>query len=330
MTQSSIIPVHVLTGFLGSGKTTLLNRALDAGFGPETAVIVNEFGDIGLDQLFLQTRSEETIVLKSGCVCCTVRTDLVSTLLSLAGRRGGLPHPFRRIIVETSGISDPLPILQTLRSDFNLLTRFRVGAVVCTVDASQGGGEIQVARVSVAQITAADVIVVTKQDIAGCLASHAVRKSLAVLNPLADVISSEGQALIDWIYRYETMPVEAARAGYLDALSFAPAPIHNVQSVVIRTTAPASWSRFAIWLTRLVAVHGDRILRVKGVLFDAERGVWLGVHGVRWFFYPPVHLSLDRDPACGSCLVFITEGLDPARIEASYRRLIGTEGPSRD
>jgi G3E family GTPase len=150
MTQSSIIPasiipVHVLTGFLGSGKTTLLNRALDAGFGPDTAVIVNEFGDIGLDQLFLQTRSEETIVLKSGCVCCTVRTDLVSTLLSLAGRRGGLPHPFRRIIVETSGISDPLPILQTLRSDFNLLTRFRVGAVVCTVDASQGGGDIQVA-----------------------------------------------------------------------------------------------------------------------------------------------------------------------------------------
>jgi G3E family GTPase len=324
MIQSSIIPVHVLTGFLGSGKTTLLNRALDAGFGPETAVIVNEFGDVGLDQLFLQTRSEETIVLKSGCVCCTVRTDLVSTLLSLAGRRGGLPHPFRRIIVETSGISDPLPILQTLRSDFNLLTRFRVGAVVCTVDASQCG-EIQIARESVAQITAADVIVVTKQNIAGGLASHAVRQRLAVLNPLADVISPEGKGLIDWIYRHETMPDDAARAGYLDALSFAPAPTHNVRSVVIRTTAPASWSRFAIWLTRLVAVHGDRILRVKGVLFDAERGVWLGVHGVRRFFYPPVHLALDRDPACGSCLVFITEGLDPARIEASYRRLVGTE-----
>jgi G3E family GTPase len=287
-------------------------------------VIVNEFGDIGLDQLFLQTRSEETIVLKSGCVCCTVRTDLVSTLLSLAGRRGGLPLPFRRIIVETSGISDPLPILQTLRSDFNLLTRFRVGAVICTVDASQDG-EIQIARESVAQITAADVIIITKQDIAGSPASHAVRKSLAVLNPLADIISSEGQCLIDWVHRHETMPDDAARAGYLDALSFAPAPIHNVRSVVIRTTAPASWSRFAIWLTRLVAVHGDRILRVKGVLFDTERGVWLGVHGVRRFFYPPVHLSLDRDPACGSCLVFITEGLDPARIEASYRRLVGTE-----
>jgi G3E family GTPase len=325
MTQPSIIPVHILTGFLGSGKTTLLNRAIDAGFGPETAVIVNEFGDIGLDQLFLQTRAEETIVLKSGCVCCTVRTDLVSTLLSLAGRRGGLPHPFRRIIVETSGISDPLPILQTLRSDFNLLTRFRVGAVVCTVDASQGG-EIQIARESVTQITAADVIVITKQDIAGCLASHAVRKSLAVLNPLADVISPEGKSLIDWVYRHETMPDDAARALYLDALSFAPAPVHNVRSVVIRTTAPASWSRFAIWLTRLAAVHGDRILRVKGVLFDAERGVWLGVHGVRRFFYPPVHLSLDRDPACGSCLVFITEGLDPGRIEASYRRLVGTAG----
>jgi G3E family GTPase len=324
MTQSSMIPVHVLTGFLGSGKTTLLNRALVAGFGPETAVIVNEFGDIGLDQLFIQTRSEETIVLKSGCVCCTVRTDLVSTLLSLVGKRGRLPHPFRRIIVETSGISDPLPILQTLRSDFNLLTRFRVGAVICTVDASQGGA-MQIARESLGQITAADVITITKQDIAGSLASHVVRKSVAALNPLADIIPSEGRGLIDWIYRHETMPDDDVRALYLDSLSFAPGSVHNVRSVVIRTTAPASWSRFAIWLTRLVAVHGDQILRVKGVLFDTERGVWLGVHGVRRFFYPPVHLSLDRDPACGSCLVFITEGLDPVRIEASYRHLVGTE-----
>jgi G3E family GTPase len=324
MNQSQMIPVHVLTGFLGSGKTTLLNSALDAGFGPETAVIVNEFGDVGLDHLFIQTRSEEAIVLRSGCVCCTIRTDIVSTLLGLVARRSGLSHPLRRIIVETSGISDPLPILQTLRSDFRLLTRFRVGAVICTVDASQDG-EIQIARESLAQISAADVIVITKQDIAGSLASYAVRKSLAALNPLADIISPGGRGVIDWIDRHETGPEDAARALYLDALSLAPAPAHNVRSVVVRTTAPASWSRFAIWLTRLVAVHGDRILRVKGVLFDTDRAVWLGVHGVRRFFYPPVHLSLDRDPACGSCLVFITEGLDPARIEASYRRLVETK-----
>ena len=130
MNLSTLIPVHVLTGFLGSGKTTLLNRALQAGFGAETAVIVNELGDVGLDQLFVQARSQETIVLKSGCVCCTIRTDLVSTLLELVAMRDA-GEPFQRILIETSGISDPLPILQTLRSDFNLLTRFRAGSIIC-------------------------------------------------------------------------------------------------------------------------------------------------------------------------------------------------------
>ena len=165
MSQPTTIPVHVLTGFLGSGKTTLLNRALQAGFGPETAVVVNEFGDVGLDQLFVQARSEETVVLKSGCVCCTIRADLASTLLQLLSARGPSAPPFRRILIETSGISDPLPILQTLRSEFNLLTRFRVGSVVCTVDAFDAASALSRPE-GLAQVTAADALVITKADIA--------------------------------------------------------------------------------------------------------------------------------------------------------------------
>jgi len=143
MSSRSTISVHILTGFLGSGKTTLLNRVLSSssGFGAETAIIVNEFGDIALDQIFIQERSEETIVLKSGCICCSIRTDLVSTLKQLAAMSDERPSPFKRIVIETSGISDPAPILITLRSDFNLLTRFHVGSTVCVVDATAVGYE---------------------------------------------------------------------------------------------------------------------------------------------------------------------------------------------
>jgi len=138
MRTRSTIPVHILTGFLGSGKTTLLNHALtsSSGFGADTAIVVNEFGDVALDQMFIQERSEETLVLKSGCICCSIRTDLVSTLTQLAAMSDARERPLKRVVIETSGISDPAPILTTLGSDFRLLTRFHLGAIVCAVDAA--------------------------------------------------------------------------------------------------------------------------------------------------------------------------------------------------
>jgi G3E family GTPase len=318
--SSTQIPVHVLTGFLGSGKTTLLNHALLAGFGADTAVIVNEFGDVGLDQLFVQTRSQETIVLKSGCVCCTIRSDLVTTLLQLIAARGAAP-PLRRILIETSGISDPLPILQTLRSDFNLLTRFRVGSVVCTVGAADGTPWEQRSE-GLAQVTAADAIVITKLDLVDAETAHAVQSAVAGLNPLAQIVPAA--QLVGWIEQEETHGDNPRRALQMPlvrrTLRLQP---HGIRSTVIRAAAPVSWPQFAVWLTRLVFVHGDRILRTKGVLFDRERQLWIGVHGVRRFFHPPVHLALPEPPACGACLVFITERLDPALIESSYRRLVG-------
>jgi G3E family GTPase len=317
---STLIPVHVLTGFLGSGKTTLLNHALLAGFGADTAVIVNEFGDVGLDQLFVQTRSQETIVLKSGCVCCTIRSDLVTTLLALIAQRGAAP-PFRRILIETSGITDPLPILQTLRSDFNLRTRFRAGSVVCTVGATDGAPWEHRAE-GLAQITAADAVVITKRDLVDDDAAHAVESAVAGLNPLAHIVPAA--QLVGWLEHEEQRGDEPQRVLQMPLLRpTLRARPHGIRSAVIRAAAPVSWPQFAIWLTRLVYVHGDRILRTKGVLFDRERELWIGVHGVRRFFHPPVHLTLPAPPDCGACLVFITERLDPALIENSYRRLVG-------
>lgn len=320
MTASTFIPVHILTGFLGSGKTTLLNHALIAGLGAETAVVVNEFGDIGLDQLFIQARSEETIVLKSGCVCCTIRSDLVSTLMQLLAMRGR-EKPFERILIETAGVSDPVPILQTLRSDFNLLTRFRIASVLCTLDASQHDALPQTLE-GVAQITAADGVVLTKTDLAAPGDVERARASLSRLNPLAEPVPADGAALVEWLQRVESRSDDSPRALNLAAAAPAETRHHHFQSTVLRATAPQSWSRFAIWLTRLVFLHGDRILRIKGVLFDRERAAWIGVHGVRRFFYPPMHLQLASPPECGACLVFITDGIAGSSLERSYRRFV--------
>lgn len=324
MSAPALIPVHVLTGFLGSGKTTLLNAALAAGFGAETAVVVNEFGDVGLDQLFVQGRSEETVVLKSGCVCCTLRSDLPSTLMGLLAAGAG-PAPFRRIVIETSGISEPLPILQTLRADFTLRARFRAGAVLCTVGATDDPATWARAE-ACAQITAADALVLTKRDLAGPAAADATRDALARFNPLADIFDAGGPEFAAWLGRHEATAGDPSGAARVPVLPYARRGVaHDVASIAIRDVAPPSWPQFAVWLTRLIHVHGDRILRTKGVLFDAERGTWIGIHGVKRFFHPPVHLELAAPPADGTSLVFITAGLDPAAIGASYRRMLDDE-----
>jgi G3E family GTPase len=151
--------------------------------------------------------------------------------------------------------------------------------------------------------------------------AHALRSALAGLNPLADIVPAS--QLVGWLAHEEARGDGAQRVLQMPLLRpTLRARPHGIRSTVIRAGAPASWPQFAIWLTRLAFVHGDRILRTKGVLFDRERQLWIGVHGVRRFFHPPVHLALPAPPACGACLVFITERLDPALIEASYRRLM--------
>jgi len=311
--NGSTIPVHILTGFLGSGKTTLLNRTLaSSGFGADTAIIVNEFGDIALDQLFIQEQSEETIVLKSGCICCSIRTDLVSTLMQLAAMSGTRATPLRRIVIETSGISDPVPILVTLRSDFNLLARFHAGSTVCVVDATAG----DVRAEALAQLAAADACVIAKQDLVEPRALPGVAAGVRRLNPTAAIVGAD--ALAAWFEANDAPAIDHALADLQPQVS---ASGHAIRSIVLRVESPQAWPQFAIWLSALVFRHGDRILRMKGLLHDRERDIWIAVHGVRRFLHPPEHLRLHR-PVHDTCLVFITENLDPALIERSYRRWV--------
>lgn len=317
------LAVHVLTGPLGSGKSTLLNHALRGGLGEATAVVVNEFGAVGLDQSFIQDQSDEILVLKNGCVCCTVRVDLVDALMRLAQERDSRGWPLARIIVETSGLSDPVPILQTLRSDLRMASRFHAGAVLCTLDLHGGTAVLHERPEYEAQIAMAEVLVPTKADLADEAASADTIAAALAINPQAVVLAPD--ALAGWLAQYESSPDRTFDA--LQRLHARPARpdatvAHSrVRQVVLRYPGPLRWTRFAIWLTRLIHLHGDRILRTKGILFDRERGTWIGVHGVRRFFHPPVHLDLSQRPPSGSCLVFITEDLDPDRIAQSYRRL---------
>ena len=331
MSNRSTIAVHILTGFLGSGKTTLLNRVLSSasGFSAETAIIVNEFGDIALDQMFIQERSEETIVLKSGCICCSIRTDLVSTLMQLAAISEGRPSPLRRVIIETSGISDPVPILITLRSDFNLLARFHIGSTVCVIDATAA---IDGRAESMAQLAAADACVITKLDLTERSIGN-VGAGVHALNPTAAILRAD--ALTSWFEAKDAPGRDIAdNLAGLEPRVSALSSGHAIRSIVLRVENPQSWPMFAIWLSALVFQHGDRILRMKGILYDADRDAWIAVHGVRRFLHPPEHLRFIRPPAGGACLVFITENLDPELIAHSYRRWVVLEGepdaPPRD
>src|SRR5215469_3214485 len=187
--QTTFIPVNVITGFLGSGKTTLLRRLLAAPQLSDTAVLVNEFGEVGLDHHLLRRIDDEIVLLQSGCVCCTIRGDLSAAMRDLyAKRERGEIVPFRRLVIETTGLADPVPILSTIMTEPVLRYHFHLGNVVATVDAVNGLSHLEHQEESAKQAAVADRIVITKTDIAGCSEVAELRRRLARLNPAAPTL----------------------------------------------------------------------------------------------------------------------------------------------
>jgi len=264
-----------------------------------------------------------TLSLHDALPICSIRTDLVSTLMQLAAMSDARARPLERVVIETSGISDPAPILTTLGSDFRLLTRFHVGAIVCVVDATH---DVSARAEAVAQLAAADACIVTKLDLAGSQREGSVERRIRRLNPDAAVIPADRFA--SWIESRDTPNRDIADvlARLKPQVTFSSG--HSVRSLVLRTASPASWPRFAIWLSALIFAHGDKILRMKGLLYDQARDTWVAVHGVRRFLHPPEHLPPGRGSTRDASLVFIVDGLDPALIERSYRQWVLAEpGP---
>jgi G3E family GTPase len=322
------IPVTVLTGFLGSGKTTLLNKLLGSEAAARTAVLVNEFGDVGIDHLLLEKVDDTVSLLSEGCLCCAVQGDLVHALRKLlVGRlRGELP-PFERVVIETSGLADPVPVLHTLVVDPLLLERFRMQCVVTVADA--GAIEDQVARFPEAgrQLAYADRIVVSKLDVAPAGRFAELRESLRPISPRAD-IHTAAQALGD----LEAIFGEAAfdpRTASTAIRSWIAEPVDaeithpHTQALATFTLTreePVSWERFNAWMQSLLAEKGEGILRVKGLL-RVEGQPPVVIHGVQHVFYPAGLLDRWPDGSARSTLVFITQGIDGDEIGRAFRAL---------
>ncbi len=306
-----LIPLTVLTGFLGSGKTTLLNRWLRDPRLSDAAVLINEFGEIGLDHNLVEPLDGAPVLLANGCVCCSIRDDLKSALLRLDERRrlGAVPA-FRRLVIETTGLADPVPILSTLLNDPELRHHYRLGAVLTTVDAVNGGRDIAQREEALKQVAVADRLVISKTDLATPAAVRALRAQLAAINPRAGTLDAAaadaGLLRAADVYDPQSLPADvAAWLGGEGAHHHHPA----YQTLGLTLDEAIDWTAFGLWLTMLLHVHGNRILRVKGLLRLADSDTPVVINGVQHLVHPPFHLARWPDDDRRSRLVFITEGL---------------------
>ena len=339
------IPVSVITGFLGSGKTTLLNRLLSHPGMGETAVLINEFGEIGIDHLLVRKLDENTVLLNSGCLCCTVRDDLIASLRDMLRKRvqGDLP-PFKRVVIETTGLADPAPILHTLMTDVVLSSRYRVDGIVTTVDAVNGSHQLDTHMESVKQAAVADRIVLTKQDIAEAADVEALRGRLSALNPAAPVIVADhGDVAPDrlfdaGLYDPQSKSPDVARWLHEEAYAEREAREHahghhhhhdvnrhddHIRAFCMTVDKPIPWGPFVDWIESLIVTQGERMLRIKGVLNVVGEDLPVAVHGVQHVFHPPTRLAAWPDDDRRSRLVFITYDIGKKAIEDSYAAMVG-------
>lgn len=302
-------PVILVTGFLGSGKTTLLSRLLERPELGETAVIVNELGEVGIDHHLLRRVDERTVVLSSGCVCCVVRGDLSDELRDLLDRRdaGEIPR-FRRVVIETTGVARPAPIVQTLLTDPLLPHHYSLAAVVATVDGVHGlrGPE------ALQQVAAADTLVVTKSDLAEQDELDALESELDRLNPAARTVrASFGEVAVELLLSGSDRDVR-------EIPTESNGHTHGPRAVVLTLDHAIDWTAFAIWLTMLLHARGGEILRIKGLLDVGSEGPLL-VNCVQHAVYPPAHLDVWPDEDHRSRLVVIGHDVDRDTLETSLR-----------
>jgi G3E family GTPase len=333
------LAVSVLTGFLGSGKTTLLRRLLADPAMEETAVIVNEFGEIGLDHLLVEKIDEDAVLLNSGCLCCTVRGDLVESMRRLFKQRVKRQVPaFERLVIETTGLADPAPILQTLMSDPLLASRYRLDGVIATVDGVNGAATMERHIESVKQAAVADRLLITKTDLAGPAAVGALSQALRGINPAAPihhVVEGEidiGKLFNAGLYDPETKTLEVQR--WLQEEAYREDDRHHaghehahdvnrhgddVRAFCLSYDKPLDWDRFNSWIEMLITLYGSGLLRIKGILNIEEFERPLVIHGVQHVFHPPVQLEAWPDDDRRSRIVFITHGLEREMFEHTLR-----------
>jgi G3E family GTPase len=330
------IPVNLITGFLGSGKTTLLQRLLRDPALADTAVLINEFGEVGLDHYLLERIDDTMVLLQSGCLCCTIRGELSAAIKDLHSKRerGQVPR-FRRLVVESTGLADPFPILSTVQADPVLRHHFRLGNVITTVDAVNGTAQLARRPECTKQVAVADRLVLTKTDLASAETTDALIARLRRLNPSAPLSQAadaplDAEALLSHDLFATAGRSEAARRWF--AAEVAPGEQEaaldrnrhdeTIHAFALSFDGPLDWTLFGLWLTMLLNRHGEKLLRVKGMLNVAGASAPVAVHGVQHLVHPPVHMTAWPDGDRRSRLVFIVDGLDRGLIERSLRAFL--------
>lgn len=331
------IPVVVVSGFLGSGKTTLLRTALTGD--PHTAVIVNEFGAVSLDHRLLRNCEERVEVVRGGCACCAKRADLAATLRTLLDDHERGRADLRRVVIETSGLADPAPIIFTVTSDPMLRHHFDVARVTVCVDAVNGLGQLAAHPEALKQVAVADELVITKVDLVERQVCLELADRLSALNPGAVVLAARHGIRDASVSRRPGAQAAARRPGAgglrragpgnssQRRLSFEPAEPHadDIHSVLIPAHEPLDWLGFAVWLSMLLAAWGERVLRVKG-LIELNDGAFVSINGVQHIVHKPEHLEAREVPDGPSGIVFIIRGLDGERLRESlqvFQRIAG-------
>jgi G3E family GTPase len=329
---SDRIPVVLITGFLGSGKTTLLNRLLAQPALADSAVIINEFGEIGIDHLLVSTPAENMVLLDTGCLCCTVRGDLIETLADLYRKRQSATVPrFSHLLIETTGLADPVPVLESIVSDPALREVYRLENVVSVVDAVNGEAQLDSHPESVKQAVVADALLITKSDIASSEAVHALETRLQQLNPGAELhevvngridaaslhrnafdLNMRLQDVERWLRAaefaaHEHRQGESARAHRHDA---------SIRAFAFYHDRPIRRAGFVMWLDMIAGLRGANLLRVKGVL-NVEGDPVL-VNAVQTVVHEPIALESWPDDERRSRLVFIARDMEREEIERTF------------
>ncbi len=335
------IPVTLITGFLGAGKTTLISKLVRHPDMDRVAVVINEIGEIGIDNDLVKMSTESVSLLANGCLCCSVRTDLQDTLRELFGdRRAGVIPDFDRVIIETTGLADPGPVIQTLSSDTMLGAHYRLDGVVTLVDAVNARDQLAQQPESQQQIALADRIFITKSDLVPAASVDELIADIAAINTRADIrrctkgelhprdliglgLQSEraGQDTLRFLGEAGSSEGATAEEGAYLAGRLPGRHHPSVRNFSLRFEAPFTWPAFSAAMELLISLRGKDMLRVKGIVNVEGRPVV--VQGVGHVFHPPV--TLDRWPSAdqGSRIVFIARNIDADKISALFQAVGG-------
>lgn len=341
--DDSPIQVSLLTGFLGSGKTTLLNNLVKHPDMIETAVLINEFGEIGLDHHLVEQVDDNTVLLNAGCLCCTIQGDLVNTLSEMFIKRVKKQVPyFRRVLIETTGLADPAPIIHMMMTAPVISNRYALDGIITTVDAVNADGQFNRHQESVKQAAVADRIVITKSDLVTPAELDALSERLDTLNPGAPKVLavmgeiSPDQLFDTGLYDPKSKTIDVQRwlrdeayvknaddddhghdhdHGHHDHAHDVNRHDESIAAFCVTREEPLDWEAFVAWVRILIGQHGEKLLRIKGILNIAGRDRPIAVHGVQHMFHDPAELAEWPDDDRRSRIVFITHDLDRSVIE---------------